>query len=109
MLVKSVHAQIVNKAIPNLPSDGGVAFARYLAIIWWTMVIFGGLAVLIYLAWGALDWILSSDNQERLKRAKDKMFNGIIGLVFLILSYDIVNIISRVTGLDILNPAWPTL
>ncbi len=109
MLVKPAYAQIVNKAIPSLPRDGGVAFAKYLAIIWWTIVIVGGFAVFFYMAWGALDWIFSGSNQDRLKRAKEKMGSGVIGLVFLVLSYAIVGLISRITGLNILNPNWPTL
>src|SRR3989338_4650881 len=100
---------IVNKAIPNLPVDGGRALAKYIAIFWQFMVIVGGLAVLLYLIWGALDWIFAGNNPDRLTRAKTKLFDGIFGLVLLVLSYLIIKIISTVTGLDILNPQWPTL
>lgn len=100
---------IVNKAIDNLPSDGGRAFARYIAIFWQFMVIVGGLAVLLYLIWGALDWIFAGNNPDRMNRGKTKLFDGILGLVLLVLSYLIIKIISTVTGLDILNPRWPTL
>jgi len=99
---------ITNNAIPKMSSQGDVALAKYIAIIWKVVVIVGGIVTLLYLAWGALDWIFASDNQDRLKRAKDKMFNGIFGLVFLVLSYVIINIVSRLTGLNILNPDWPT-
>ncbi|HKZ35592.1 MAG TPA: hypothetical protein VJ242_02645 [Patescibacteria group bacterium] len=110
MLVKPIQAQIVNKAIPNLANyDGGEALAKYIAIIWWLIVIVGGFAVLFYMAWGALDWIFSGSNQDRLKRAKEKMGSGIIGLFFLVLSYAIVKLVSLITGLEILNPQWPTL
>lgn len=99
---------ITNKAIPNLP-EGSAGLAKYIAIIWKTLVILGGIATLLYLAWGALDWIFSGSNQDRLKRAKDKMFNGIFGLIFLVLSYVIIKLVSTVTGLDILNPDWQIL
>ena len=100
---------ISNPAIPNLGSDGGSALAKYLAIIWKVLIIFGGLMVFLQLVWGALNWILSGSNPDRLKRAKDQMFNSIFGLVILVLSYAIVKLISTFTGLNILNPAWPTL
>jgi len=100
---------IENPAIPNLPKDGGQAFTKYVAIIWQSIVIIGGLTVFLYLIWGALDWILSGSDPERLKRAKNKMFNGLFGLALLVLSYVIINILSNVLGLDILNPNWPTL
>lgn len=100
---------IENKAIPALTGNGGRDFARYIAIFWQFMVIVGGLAVLLYLIWGALDWIFAGNNPDRMTRAKTKLFDGIFGLVLLVLSYLIIKIISTVTGLDILNPAWPTL
>ena len=100
-------AQITNKAISGL--DNPNTLAKYLAIIWKVLIIFGGLMVFLQLVWGALNWILSGSNPDRLKRAKDQMFNGIFGLVILVLSYAIVKLISTFTGLNILNPAWPTL
>ncbi|MEA3354929.1 MAG: hypothetical protein U9Q63_00375 [Patescibacteria group bacterium] len=98
---------ITNQAIPNLSAKTGLV--KYIAILWKTLVIFGSIATLLYLAWGALDWIFSGSSQDRLKRAKDKMFNGIFGLTFLALSYAIIKLISVVTGLNILNPNWQVL
>jgi len=101
---------ITNPAIPALAGkDGGQVFARYIAIFWQFMVIVGGLAVLLYLIWGALDWIFAGNNADRMKRGKDKLFDSIFGLVLLVLSYLIIKIISTVTGLNIVNPDWPTL
>jgi len=100
---------IQNKAIPAMAArDPGQSFARYIAVIWQFLIIVGGLVVFLYLIWGALNWIFSGSNPDRLKRAKDEMFNGLFGLAILILSYALVQIISRVTGLNILNPNWPT-
>lgn len=99
---------IINKAIPQ-SAQGSTAFGRYIAIIWQVIVIIGGLAVLVNVLWGALNWIMSGSNPDRLKRAKDQMFNGIFGLVILVLSYLIIKLVSTVTGLNILNPQWPTL
>lgn len=99
---------IENPAIPKLP-QGGAGVATYITIIWRTIVIVGGLMTLLYLAWGALDYIFSGSNPDRLKRAKDKMFNSIFGLVFLVLSYAIIKLVSVFTGLEILNPDWYVL
>lgn len=110
-MIKSAFAAITNPAIQKQASGIGQdkLFARYIAVLWKAMVIIGGIIILLYLVWGALDWIMSGSNPERLKRAKDKMFNGIFGLVILVLSYAIIKVISTITGLNILNPIWPTL
>jgi hypothetical protein len=100
---------ISNPALPDLTGEGGRDFAKYVAIFWQFMVIAGGLAVLIYLIWGALDWIFAGNNPDRMSRAKTKLFDGIFGFAILVLSYVIIKVISTVTGLNILNPLWPTL
>jgi hypothetical protein len=100
---------ITNPAIPNLPADGGRALAKYIAIFWQFLVIAGGFAVLIYLIWGALDWIFAGNNPDRMNRGKTKLFDGLLGFIILVLSYVIIQVISTVTGLDILDPLWPTL
>ncbi len=99
---------ITNSAITSA-NQGETAFAKYIAIVWQVIIIIGGLAVLINILWGALNWIMSGSNPDRLKRAKDQMFNGIFGLAVLVLSYLIIKVVSTVTGLDILNPKWPTI
>ena len=100
---------IQNKAIPYLTrTRGDTAFANYVAVIWKTLVIVGGLAVLIQLLWGALNWIMSGSDPERLKRAKNQMSNGVFGLVILALSYLIIKLIETITSLNILDPIWPT-
>ena len=100
---------ITNKATPDISAKGDTAFANYIAILWQTIVIIGGIAALLYLAWGALDWITAGADQEKLKKAKSRIQNSLLGLVILALSYAIIQLISRVTGLKILNPVWPTL
>lgn len=99
---------ITNPAIPAMANkEGGDVFASYIAIFWQFIVIVGGLAVLLYLIWGALDWIFAGNNADRMTRAKTKFMDGIFGLVLLVLSYLIIKIISTVTGLEILDPLWP--
>jgi hypothetical protein len=95
---------ITNPAIPNLKVETGVA--TYITVIWQAIVVVGGLMTLIYLAWGGLDYIFSGSQPDRLKRAKDKMFNSIFGLIFLVLSYALIKVVSVITGLEILNPGW---
>lgn len=60
----------------------------------------GGLGVVIYFVWGAVDWILSGGDKEKVASARKKMTHAIIGLVLLSLSYIIINIIGQVVGFN---------
>lgn len=60
----------------------------------------GGLGVVIYFIWGAVDWILSGGDKEKVASARKKMTNAIVGLVLLSLSYVIINIVGQVVGFN---------
>jgi hypothetical protein len=60
----------------------------------------GGLGVLVYFVWGAVDWIFSGGDKEKVSNARKKMTNAIIGLALLSLSYVIINIVGEVVGFN---------
>lgn len=64
----------------------------------------GGIATLIYFIWGAVDWITSGGEKEKVASARKKMTNAIIGLVLLSLSYFIVSLVGEVVGFNPLGP-----
>src|SRR3990167_2172134 len=60
----------------------------------------GGLGVVVYFVWGAVDWILSGGDKEKVANARKKMTHAIIGLVLLSLSFVIINIVGQVVGFN---------
>ena len=66
-------------------------------------VFLASFALLAYLMWGALDWIMSGGEKERLTKAQSKITNAIIGffIVFIVLSLfglitgDILGIVTK--------------
>lgn len=66
--------------------------------------IVGGLMFLIYFLLGGLNWITAGGDQGKVDMAKKYMTGGAIGLIIIALSYSISYIVSRVTGINILNP-----
>jgi len=65
--------------------------------------IVAGLILLIYLLWGAIDWIMSEGDKEKLAKAQQKLTNAVIGIIiiFIVISLwgfitgDILGIITR--------------
>lgn len=68
------------------------------------LFIVGGIGVLIYFIWGALDWILSGGDKEKVASARKKITNAIIGLILLSLSYFIVGLVGDIVGYNPLQP-----
>ncbi|MDA1316738.1 MAG: hypothetical protein O3B87_01790 [bacterium] len=92
------------------PPPGSESFANPIAGLS-TVIIVGirmalivaGFMVLIYLLLGAIDWITSNGEEEKLKAARLKMTNAVIGIIivvaalgiFLVVTTDILGIIKR--------------
>lgn len=98
-------------SIENPGSALGTLIARLFSII---LVIGGGL-VMIYLVWGAIDWISSSGEKEKIQKAQHKLTYALIGIVILfsvwtvwsLVTGDILGIIKKQNGSWIIN--LPTL
>jgi hypothetical protein len=94
------------KAVGNNNASVGNIISNFILI----MYIVGGLAVLVFLIWGAFDWITSGGDKEKVAGARRKIMNALIGLALLSLSAFIVTLFGEVVGFDPLNtPALPRL
>jgi len=71
-----------------------------------TILIVGMVLVLIYLLWGALDWVTGGGDEEKLTKARQKITNAVLGILimvgalglFMVVSGDILGIIHRDSG-----------
>ena len=55
-------------------------------LIGWGINIFitlAGMFMLVYLLWGAFDWISSSGEKEKITKAQSKITNAIIGMIII--------------------------
>jgi len=53
----------------------------------------GGLATLIYLLWGAYDWVTSQGEKEKLLKAQNKMVSAVIGLLLMVTAFTIFSFV----------------
>lgn len=59
-----------------------------------TILSFVGVAFLLLMIYGGILWMLSQGNDTQIKKAKDIIINGIIGLVIITLAYAITSYIG---------------
>lgn len=94
------------KAVGNPNANVGVITSNAIKILF----IFGGLAVLVFLIWGAFDWITSGGDKEKVASARRKIVNALIGFALLALAGFIVSLFGQIVGFNPLNtPALPKL
>jgi len=109
-LIPSVYAnEIINKAISgSVPTDPGKGLAFYIAALWQTVVTVGGIAFIIYLVWGGIEYLTSGGDKGRIDDAQKKITSSIIGIVILISSYAVTYFIQQVFKINILKPVFPS-
>jgi Na+/melibiose symporter-like transporter len=93
-------AQLVNSFVNNCPADTGVRCSEgsiaaiFRLIINWALAI-AFIAAVIMLIWGGFRYITSAGNDEQAKAGRGTIVNALIGIVIIVLSYIIVQIVYR--------------
>ena len=108
--MKTHLAQITNPALKtNLGTgSGGSALGIIMGNLYNVLVMVGALALLLYLAWGGINWITPGGSTEKVEAARDKITNAVIGMVALVAVIAVSNVLSKLFGFDLLNPIIPT-
>ena len=83
-------------------ADPASRFASVISNIIAAITIFAGIFFLVYFLISAFTWVTGGDPQQ-LEKAKKQMSSALIGLSLVILLIPITYLISRLTGLDIIN------
>jgi hypothetical protein len=112
---QKAFAQITNPALQA--GFGGVAadavtaangsiFATYFIMIWQFVISVGGLMVVLYFIWGALEWITAGGDQSKIQKGRDRIIQSVIGMILLAGSFIIITLINTIffqSTFDILN------
>lgn len=91
-------------------SEGSV-FLGYLVSLWETIINIGGLLVLFYFVWGAIEWITAGGESGKIEKARLRMMHAVVGLLILVSSFVILGYISTALfgeSFSILNLSFPT-
>ncbi len=101
--------EIFNKAISaTVPTEPGAGLAFYIATLWQTVITVGGIAFIIYLIWGGVEYLTSGGDKARIDDAQKKITSSVIGIVILVASYSITYFIQQVFKINILKPVFPS-
>lgn len=89
-------------------ANSGATFSSYFITIWRALIVVGALAVLFNLVNGAIEWVTAGGDAGKVKHAREKMTQAIVGMILLAGSFAIVAFIGQIFGLNILKFTIPT-
>lgn len=98
-------AQITNPALegPLQNKSGEVFFASIVPAIIGVFLLIGSLIFLFTLITGAISWMTSGGDKQKLEDARSRITNGIVGLVILLTTFALVKLLENFFGINILT------
>jgi hypothetical protein len=97
----------------NLPGTAGVnpeaagayssAFGVWIGSLLSIAMTIAALLVLLYLIWGAIEWITAGGDSGKLQKARDKIAQAIVGIIVLSATLAIFMVLQNFLGISILT------
>lgn len=85
--------------------DPGKNIEVIISNIFGFFTIVGAIFFIVYFLIATLDWINSEGDAGKITTARNKMIQGILGLVILVAAYGIIGLIGSIIGIELLEPA----
>jgi hypothetical protein len=86
----------------SVDNPGG-GFGDILSTILSGVMAIAALMLLLYLIWGGIEWITSGGDKAKTEKARNRMTQGVIGIVVLAATLAIFTMVQSFLGLSLLN------
>lgn len=97
----------------NLPgtqdADPNAGFVRIVGNLLEAVMIIALLMVLLYLVWGAIDWIVAAGDKGKLEAARNKMMNAVLGIIVLASTIAIFLLVQYFLGTKVFDFTFTAL
>jgi len=91
-----------NEIVPECVTDEGVATLKCLPAVFRlgldALLLFAGVAALFFIIFSGIKFLTSGGDPKQVEGARKTMTYAIVGLVVILLSFFIINIIADITG-----------
>lgn len=103
--IKKLFGDISPPAAMNIGGDNPVqGLGKFIGFGIQMFILVAGLFMLVYLLWGAFDWISSSGEKEKITKAQSKITNALIGILLVFVVLTVFNLIAgNILGIVKLN------
>jgi hypothetical protein len=104
LLQTSINIDLAGQASDQkLTGTEYVNFGGFLSLILTLVLTVAGLLLLFYLIWGAINWMSAGGDNSKVSKARDQITQAIIGLVVLLSTLAIFNLLQTFFGFEILT------
>lgn len=97
------HAEDQGLPTAQAGVSAGEKFAQILGSILSAVMIFSAIMLLLYLVWGAIDWIVSAGDKGKVEAARNKITTSVIGMFVLASVIAMFMLVQYVLNISVLN------
>jgi hypothetical protein len=92
--------------VPNgLPDPGKVGAGDVVGFVLGILLAVAVVGAVGLLIWGAIGWITSQGDKQKLQKARSTIIAAVIGLIIVLLAFVIISALGRVLGIE----GWMTI
>lgn len=100
-----IYNPVIDPTLGGSGADGGTAIANLMARLFQAIVMLGGLAVILFLAWGGFAWLTAGGDKAKVEQAKSRITNAIIGMAVIMATIAVAVFLEFAFGYDLLSPS----
>lgn len=101
LTVGNVYAQDILPKNDQIKAGGNLTMASIIASLINGAILISAIAVLLYLLLGGFQWLTSGGDKGKTEEARNKITSAIIGLLIVLASWAIYNLILNFFGIDV--------
>jgi hypothetical protein len=106
-LIIDIGSQAIQEGLPGTanfnPDQPQRAFFIWIGSLLSAAMTIAALLVLLYLIWGAIEWITAGGDSGKLQKARDKIAQAIVGIIVLSATLAIFMVLQNFLGISILT------
>lgn len=102
-IAEEAETQGLPGADVKLYGDADRGFGSFIGGILGMAMVLAALLVLIYLMWGAIEWISAGGDKSKIEKARNRMTQAVIGIIVLASTLAIFNVLQRFLGISVIN------
>lgn len=97
-----LKGEAIEQQLPFV-QEGGGGFSAFVSSMLTALMAVAALSVLVFLLWGAFDWLNSGGEKGKIESARNKITGAIMGIVVLATVLVIFNFIQQILGIQVLQ------
>ncbi len=103
----NIAEEAANQGVPGaadaLYGNADRGFGVFLGGILGMAMVFAALLVLLYLVWGAIEWISAGGDKAKVEKGRNRMTQAVVGILVLASTLALFTVLQKFLGISVIN------